>query len=304
MATATDGAIKVERLTVFGAGLMGAGIAQVAAQSGFRVVLSDVTPQAIENGLSIISKSLARIAKRSAPNDIEGFSRSIMERIETTTDAGKAVTQADVVIEAIIENIKIKRELFGLLDQKAKKECIFASNTSSLSVSEIAESCSEERRTRFAGLHFFNPVPAMKLVEIIATPVTSSSTISTLTALTTKMNKSPVNCKDTPGFIVNRLLVPYMLEAIRMVERGEATAEDIDTAMKLGAGYPMGPFELLDFVGLDTTSYIASGWREKAEKGLISKELVAPIPLMEKMVKEGRLGKKSGQGFYDYSSKL
>ncbi|WVQ66948.1 uncharacterized protein L199_005139 [Kwoniella botswanensis] len=294
---------KIERLTVFGAGLMGAGIAQVGAQSGLKVTLSDVTDKALENGLNIISKSLSRVAKKKSPDDIEGFTKKIMDNIETTTDAGKAVENTDLVIEAIIESIKVKRDLFGFLDSKAKSECIFATNTSSLSVKEVAESCGKERQERFAGLHFFNPVPAMKLVEIIRTPQTSTSTYESLKEVTLRMGKAPVTCNDTPGFIVNRLLVPYLLESIRMVERGDATPEDIDTAMELGAGYPMGPFKLLDFVGLDTTSYIAQGWREKAASGQISKELVEPIELLEKLVKEGKLGRKSGQGFYEYENK-
>ncbi|ORY33401.1 3-hydroxyacyl-CoA dehydrogenase [Naematelia encephala] len=292
----------IERMTVFGAGLMGAGIAQVGAQNGLKVILSDVTDQALQNGLQIITKSLGRVAKKKAPDDIEGFTREIMANIETTTDSAKAVEEADLVVEAIIESLKVKRDLFGFLDTKAKEKCIFATNTSSLSVTEIAESCGQSRQANFAGLHFFNPVPAMKLVEIIRTPHTSDSTYEALRAVTTRMGKAPVTCKDTPGFIVNRLLVPYMLEAIRMIERGDATPEDIDQAMELGAGYPMGPFKLLDFVGLDTTAYISSGWREKAAQGQISEELVRPIPILDEMVKQGRLGRKSGKGFYDVSS--
>ncbi|EIW71994.1 hypothetical protein TREMEDRAFT_24464 [Tremella mesenterica DSM 1558] len=290
---------KVEKLTVFGAGLMGAGIAQVGAQNGFKVILSDITDKALQNGLNIISKSLSRIGKKTQPDDVEGFTKGIMDNISTTTDAGKAVEEADLVVEAIIESLKIKRDLFGYLDTKAKAECIFASNTSSLSITEIAESCSTERQMRFAGLHFFNPVPAMKLVEIVRTTHTSDETYETLRSITEQMGKSPVTCKDTPGFIVNRLLIPYLLDAIRMVERGDATPEDVDKAMELGGGYPMGPFKLLDFVGLDTASYIAQGWREKSGSGGISEEVVKPIPLLDQLVKEGKMGRKSGEGFYD-----
>ncbi|WVR00151.1 hypothetical protein IAU59_007293 [Kwoniella sp. CBS 9459] len=300
---AAENAGKVQRLTVFGAGLMGAGIAQVGAQSGLKVILSDVTDKALENGLNIITKSLSRVAKKKSPDDIEGFTSQILKNIETTTDAGKAVQDADLVVEAIIESLKVKRDLFGFLDTKAKESCIFATNTSSLSVKEIAEACGKDRQEKFAGLHFFNPVPAMKLVEIIRTPQTSTETYEALREVTLRMGKAPVTCNDTPGFIVNRLLVPYLLEAIRMVERGDATPEDIDTAMELGAGYPMGPFKLLDFVGLDTTSYISQGWRDKAAEGAISEHLVQPITLLDKLVKEGKLGRKSGQGFYEYEKK-
>ncbi|OCF44652.1 3-hydroxyacyl-CoA dehydrogenase [Kwoniella heveanensis CBS 569] len=301
-AAATDNG-KVQRLTVFGAGLMGAGIAQIGAQNGLKVILSDVTDKALENGLNIITKSLSRVAKKQSPDDVEGFTSQILKNIETTTDAGKAVQDADLVVEAIIESLKVKRDLFGFLDTKAKESCIFATNTSSLSVKEIAEACGQERQDKFAGLHFFNPVPAMKLVEIIRTPQTSTETYEALREVTLRMGKAPVTCNDTPGFIVNRLLVPYLLEAIRMVERGDATPEDIDTAMELGAGYPMGPFKLLDFVGLDTTSYISQGWRDKAAEGAISEHLVQPISLLDKLVKEGKLGRKSGQGFYEYEKK-
>ncbi|KAL7418391.1 hypothetical protein Q5752_006849 [Cryptotrichosporon argae] len=288
-------------MTVFGAGLMGAGIAQVGAQSGLKVCLSDVTDKALENGMNIISKSLARVAKKVAPDDNEGYTSSVLSKISTTTDAATAVKEADLVVEAIIESLKVKRDLFGFLDEHAKPDCIFATNTSSLSVGEIADACSRSRQERFAGLHFFNPVPAMKLVEIIRTPATSDATYDVLRAVTEQMGKAPVTCKDTPGFIVNRLLVPYMLEAIRMVERGEATPEDIDQAMELGAGYPHECCTIK--LTPDTTSYITQGWADKAKTGVIDPTLVQPVKLLDQMVKDGRLGRKSGKGFYDYPKK-
>jgi len=222
--------------------LLGAGIAQVAAQNGFKVVLCDVTQQALDNGQKIISKSLARIAKHKfpeSPEEQQRFSAGVLANLTSTTDPVAAVSNADLVVEAIIENIKIKQDLFALLDKNAKPSCLFATNTSSLSVTEIAASSSAERKKQFGGLHFFNPVPQMKLVEVIQTVDTSSETHDALLAFSKNLRKKPVTCKDTPGFIVNRLLMPYMRQALEMMERGDASAEDIDTAMKLGAGYPI-----------------------------------------------------------------
>lgn len=279
---------------------MGAGIAQVAAQNGFKVTLCDITPQALENGITIIKTSLGRIAKKQHPDSPEqqkSFVEDVISAISTTTDTQEAVKNADLVVEAIVENLEVKRKLFASLDAHAPEHCIFATNTSSLSVTEIANSTSKTRRAIFGGLHFFNPVPQMKLVEVIRTNNTSDATNAALFDVCKRMKKTSVSCKDTPGFIVNRLLVPYMLEAVRMLERGDATAEDIDTAMKLGAGYPMGPIQLTDFVGLDTCQHIMTGWREKEA---LSPELVQPIKVLEDKVKEGKLGRKSGEGFFKY----
>ncbi|CAE6452832.1 unnamed protein product [Rhizoctonia solani] len=287
---------EIKNITCFGAGLMGAGIVQVT--------LCDITPQALENGLKIIRTSLGRIAKKAHPDSPEqqkSFVEGVVSTITTTTDAQEAVKQADLVVEAIVENLEVKRKLFSSLDIHASAHCIFATNTSSLSVTEIADSTSEGRRAAFGGLHFFNPVPQMKLVEVIRTSTTSDATNAALLDVCKRMQKTSVSCKDTPGqvynFIVNRLLVPYMLEAVRMLERGDASAEDIDTAMKLGAGYPMGPIQLTDFVGLDTCQHIMTGWREK---GALSPELVQPIKALEEKVKEGKLGRKTGEGFFKY----
>jgi len=296
----------VQNVTLFGAGLMGAGIAQVAAHNGFKVVLCDTTPQALKNGLSIIEKSLSRIARKSHPDSADSqaaFVSAVLDSIKTTTDPREAVNDADLVVEAIVENLEIKQRLFSVLDEAARADCLFATNTSSLGVGEIASVTGDSRRKRFGGLHFFNPVPQMKLVEIIRTGETSQETLDALFDVCTRMRKTAVSAKDTPGFIVNRLLVPYMMEAVRMVERGDATAEDIDTAMKLGAGYPMGPIELTDFVGLDTSMFIIDGWRKKIasgeEKDLIP-ELVREVPLVKEKVAAGKLGRKSGEGFYKY----
>ncbi|CAE6521180.1 unnamed protein product [Rhizoctonia solani] len=291
---------EIKNITCFGAGLMGAGIAQVAAQNGFKVTLCDITPQALENGIKIIRASLGRIAKKAHPDSPEqqkSLVEDVVSTITTTTDPQEAVKQADLVVEAIVENLEVKRKLFSSLDIHAPVHCIFATNTSSLSVTEIAGSTSEDRRAAFGGLHFFNPVPQMKLVEVIRTSATSDATNAALLDVCKRMEKTSVSCKDTPGFIVNRLLVPYMLEAVRMLERGDASAEDIDTAMKLGAGYPMGPIQLTDFVGLDTCQHIMTGWREK---GALSPELVQPIEALEEKVKEGKLGRKAGEGFFKY----
>ncbi|KAG8921675.1 hypothetical protein FRC02_012431 [Tulasnella sp. 418] len=288
--------MAIQNITLFGGGLMGAGIVQVAAHNGFKVVLCDVNEKAIENGRNIISKSIARVAKKLHPEDTSAQNAlvsSVFENITTTTDPVEAVKDADLVVEAIVENLKIKQDLFGMLDKEAKEDCLFATNTSSLSVREIAETCSDARRKS----------PQMKLVEVIKAPETSDETIQALLEVCKRMKKTAVNCKDTPGFIVNRLLVPYMHEAIKMLERGDASAEDIDTAMKLGAGYPMGPLELADFVGLDTTNHIVTGWREKIEQGVekdLSKDLVAESKILTKLVNEGKLGRKAGEGFFKY----
>ncbi|KAG9012837.1 hypothetical protein FRB94_004983 [Tulasnella sp. JGI-2019a] len=297
---------EVNTICLFGAGLMGAGIAQVAAHNGFKVILCDVNAKAIDNGKAIIQKSLSRIAKKAhpdSPSEQSAMIASVFENITTSTDPVEAVANADLVVEAIVENLKIKQDLFALLDRNATEKCIFTSNTSSLAIKEIAQSCSGERRKRFGGVHFFNRTPQMKLVEVIKAAETSDETIETLLDVCRRLKKTPVNCKDTPGFIVNRLLVPYMFEAMRLVERGDATAEDVDVAMKLGTGYPMGPLELADFVGLDTCHHILSGWREKVESGeekALTLEMVAESKTLTDLVKQGKLGRKSSEGFFKY----
>lgn len=227
-----------------------------------------------------------------------GFVARINANITTTTDAASAVGDADVVLEAIVEHLSAKRSLFARLDALAPRDTIFASNTSGLLISDIAAAVSPQRRARFGGLHFFNPVPVMRLVEVPRPAELDEGVFRKLFELAQRLGKTPVSCADTPGFIVNRLNVPYKLEVVRMLERGDATPEDIDTAMRLGAGYPMGPLELFDLTGVDTTHYLTLGWKEYAARGLLPEELVRPTKMMADMVERGELGRKTGRGFY------
>ncbi len=233
-------------------GLMGSGIVQVTAQNpNLKVFMVDVKDEFLANGQKTIASSLSRVAKKQfgdASNpEAKAWMEAIQSRITSTTDGEDAASKSDLVIEAIVENIGIKQKLFSSLDKAAPKHTIFASNTSSLPISEIAATVSADRKTKFGGLHFFNPVPQMKLVEVIKTPLTSDETYQALMQYGKDVGKVAVTCADTPGFIVNRLLVPYMAEAIRLVERGDVESlKDVDNGMKLGAGYPMGPFELMD----------------------------------------------------------
>lgn len=270
---------------------------KVAAANGFNVNLVEVNTDLIAKSTAGITKSLQRVAAKKFKDDAAAQQKYVQEsigRIKGVTDLKEAVQNTDLVIEAIVENIKVKHELFKTLDSAAPSHTIFTSNTSSLSINEIAEVTN--RKDRFGGLHFFNPVPMMKLLEVISTSQTSEATYKSLMAFGAAVGKTCITCKDTPGFVVNRLLVPYMSEAVRMLERGDASARDIDTAMKLGAGYPMGPIELSDYVGLDTTLNILKGWHEKFPEN----PLFQPIPMLEKLVGEGKCGVKSGEGFYRY----
>ncbi|XP_054238894.1 hydroxyacyl-coenzyme A dehydrogenase, mitochondrial isoform X1 [Indicator indicator] len=313
-ATAAAKKLIIKHVTVIGGGLMGAGIAQVAATSGHAVVLVDQSEEILKKSTKGIEESLKRVTKKKFADKPEAgaeFVEKTLKNITTSTDAGAVVHSTDLVIEAIVENLEVKNELFKRLDKFAPERTIFASNTSSLPITQMANSTT--RQDRFGGLHFFNPVPMMKLVEVIKTPMTSQKTFESLMDFSKALGKSPVSCKDTPGFVVNRLLVPYLMEAVRLFERGtcwdsslfiklsifslgDASKEDIDVAMKLGAGYPMGPFELLDYVGLDTTKYIIDGWHALEPNN----PLFAPSPLLNKLVQEKKLGKKTGEGFYKY----
>ncbi|KAF9805928.1 hypothetical protein SFRURICE_004140 [Spodoptera frugiperda] len=290
----------IKNVTVIGGGLMGSGIAQVSAQAGQNVILVDVSSDVLAKSQKSIGANLGRVAKKvykDKPQEGEKFVSEAMARIKTSTDPSEASKSADLVVEAIVENISVKHKLFSQLDSVAPNHTIFASNTSSLSINEI---CSVvKRKDRFGGLHFFNPVPVMRLLEVVRGAETSDATYKTMMEWGKAVGKTCITCKDTPGFVVNRLLVPYICEAIRLYERGDASARDIDTAMKLGAGYPMGPLELADYVGLDTNKFILDGWHKKYP----DQPLFNPIPLLDKLVSEGKLGVKAGEGFYKYDKK-
>jgi 3-hydroxybutyryl-CoA dehydrogenase len=281
---------EIKRVGVCGCGLMGSGIAQVAASAGYDVVILEADKAALERGMSGIRKSLDKFVEKGGLSIADRD--ATLGRLETTTNL-EDIKRSDLVIEAIVENMPAKKELFKKLDALLAPHAIICSNTSSLCVIEMA--AATKRPKQVAGLHFFNPVPLMKLVEVVKTIVTGQETIDVLFAFVAKLGKKAVLAQDTPGFIVNRLLVPYLLYAIRMYEAGLASKEDIDEGMKLGCGHPMGPLTLLDFVGLDTTYYIAEIMFDEFKD-----PLMAPPPLLKRMVLAGQYGRKSGKGFYDY----
>jgi len=287
----------IKELVVVGGGLMGAGIAQVAASTGHKVTLVDISQQVLDSSNKRITESIKRVAKKQFKEDADGAGKFIdmaLGNLAVDTSVDKAIASADLVVEAVVENMGLKQKLFKEYDSKAPEKTILASNTSSLPISEIASAT--KRLDRFGGLHFFNPVPVMKLLEVVRIPQTSDETFDAMVAWGKAMKKQTVDCKDTPGFIVNRLLVPYLMEAVRLVERGDASAKDVDLAMKLGAGHPMGPFELADYVGLDTNKFIMDGWSERYP----DESLFRQSELLNKLVADGKLGRKSGEGFYKY----
>jgi 3-hydroxybutyryl-CoA dehydrogenase len=282
--------MDIKKVGVLGCGLMGSGIAQVAATAGFGVTVLEVEQKFLDKGFAGIEKSLAKFAEKGA---LKETSQAIRARLKGTTSQ-QDLADCDIVIEAIIENVEEKKKMYASLDPIVKKDAIFASNTSSISVTELLTSV--KRPERLIGLHFFNPVPLMKLVEVVKTIATAPEVYETAYEFGKQLGKVPVRTADKTGFIVNRLLVPYLLDAIRAYEEGVGSIEDIDNAMKLGCGYPMGPFTLLDFVGLDTTYYITHVMYDEFKE----RRFASP-PLLKRLVMAGWYGRKSGRGFYDYA---
>ena len=284
---------KIKKVGVLGCGLMGSGIAEVAARSGYETVVREVTSELVEKGVQKIGGSLGKAVER---GKLEASARDeAVARLSGTVKL-EDLADCDIVVEAIVESLEEKKRIFSALDEVVKKDALFASNTSSLTMTQIA--MFTHRPEQVVGLHFFNPVPVMKLVEVVRTLLTSEDYYERAFEFARSLGKEPIAAGDNSGFIVNRLLVPYLLDAIRALEEGVGSVEDIDKGMQLGCGYPMGPFTLLDFVGLDTTYYIANiMFEEYREKRF------APPPLLKQMVLAGRLGKKSGRGFYEHGKK-
>jgi 3-hydroxybutyryl-CoA dehydrogenase len=282
---------EIKTVGVCGCGSMGVGIIQVAAQAGFLVKAVDVNEEVWTRAKKTITSSLDRMLKK------EKITAQQMEetlgRISFSTDFG-SLAGVPFIIEAVFEALEVKKELFAKLDALCGDEVIYATNTSSIAITEMAALV--KRPAQFVGMHFFNPVPMMKLVEIIPALQTAAATTEIAKGMAVKLGKTFITCKDTPGFVVNRLLVPYLLDAVRLVEEGVASAEDIDTAMKLGCGMPMGPLELQDFAGADIGYHVGNIFYE-----YMKDPRFAPPGLLRNMIKAGYLGRKTGKGFYDYS---
>ncbi len=284
--------VQIKTVGVVGCGLMGSGIAQVCAEAGYRVIVREVNDALLRKGLSRIEAFLAKGVEKGKLSPER--KTEILGRIEGTTDL-ESFASSDIVLEVVIENLEAKKEVYQALDSICPAPTVFASNTSSLSITEMA--AFTRRPDRVVGLHFFNPVPLMKLVEVVRSPLTSGEVFEEAVDFAKSLGKTPIRASDRTGFIVNRLLVPYLLDAVRALEEGAGSIPDIDEGMRLGCGHPMGPLTLLDFVGLDTTYYIANIMFEEFRE-----KRFAPPPLLRRMVQAGLHGRKSGKGFYDYSA--
>lgn len=282
--------MAIKKIGVVGCGQMGGGIVQVCARSGLATIVREVSQDLLDKGIGSIQKALKKQEEKGKMTSEEV--ETTMSRVSGTLDL-KGMADCDLVIEAVTEDLETKKEIFQELGRVCRPDTILASNTSSLSITQLMITC--DRPDRFLGLHFFNPVPVMKLVEVVKTFAVDSEVYEQVLSFAEALGKVPVRCEDRTGFLVNRLLIPYLLDAVRAFESGTGSMEDIDQAMKLGCGHPMGPFQLLDFIGLDTVYQIATIMYDEFRESRMS-----PPPLLRRMVYAGRLGRKSGVGFYDY----